>query len=57
LGKKKMMRATGKGLQHKQIKGDNGGNKALPQASIDGSDNSHDNGGQEVEREYAAEKK
>ncbi len=54
---KEMMRAAGKSRQHWQTRGDDGGNKALPQTSDVGSDKRHDNGGGEVDREYASEKK
>jgi hypothetical protein len=52
-----MMRAAGESQWHRWTRGDNGGNKALLQTRNVGSDKRRDNGGQEVAREYAAEKK
>jgi hypothetical protein len=53
---KEMMRAAGKSWWHQQTRGDDGGNKALPQTSNVGSDKRCNDGGQEVVREYVAEK-
>ncbi len=54
---KEMMRAAGKSPRHRRRRGDDGGNEALPQTSNVESDKRRDNGGREVVREYAAEKK
>jgi hypothetical protein len=52
------MRAAGeKSRRHRRSIGDNGGNEALPQTCDVGSDKRREDGGREVAREYAAEKK
>jgi hypothetical protein len=52
-----MMRAAGESQRHRRTRGDDGNNKALPQMSDVGSDKRHNDGGQQVAREYVAEKK
>jgi hypothetical protein len=54
---KVMMRDVYKSRRHRLTRGDDGGDKALPQTSNVCSDKSCNDGGQEVAREYAAEKK
>ncbi len=51
------MRIVGKSQRHRWTRGDNVGNKALPQTSNVRSDKRHEDGGQEVAIEYAVEKK
>jgi hypothetical protein len=54
---KVMMRAVYKSQRHRRTRGDNGGDEAQPQTSNVFSDKRCNDGGQEVAREYAADKK